>query len=75
MIPLNPKQERCLEQVHLRLGGLIQSEEQVVASHLFFSIHVNLLINFRIHYFIYSINIEMNMSTLRTLVWISYINV
>jgi len=40
---------------------------KVGASHLVFSICVNLLINFRIYYFIASINIKMNMSTLHTL--------
>jgi hypothetical protein len=44
---------------------------KVGASHLVFSICVNLLINFRIYYFIASINVGMNMSTLHTLICIN----
>jgi len=65
------KQKRSLEQGHQELKGLNQLGKQVGASHLVFSICVNSLINFRIYYFIASINIEMNMSTLHTLMCIN----
>jgi hypothetical protein len=69
MKSLDPKQEKCLEHDYVWSEGLIQVKEQIRALYLVFSVHVNLLINFRISCCIVMINTKIDISISRTLVW------